>query len=277
MTTGGGTTYASVLTIETSGRSSAAIRTDRGGGTVVVDGGSYTTNGLGSPAIYSTADITVSNATLVSNLSEGVCIEGKNSITLTDCDLTADNTQCNGNATFLDTIMIYQSMSGDADTGTSAFTMTGGSLTSKSGHVFHVTNTHAIITLSGVDIANEDADNVLLSVCDDGWNGGNHHAELNASAQTLSGAILVGSSATLSLSLTDGSTFTGSITGEITNSRGDDISTEAGEASVMLDEGSTWTLTADSYVTRFTGNAEQIVSNGYTLYVNGVALEGTKA
>ena len=180
MTTGGGTTYASGLTIETSGRSSAAIRTDRGGGTVVVDGGSYTTNGLGSPAIYSTADITVSNATLVSNLSEGVCIEGKNSITLTDCDLTADNTQCNGNATFLDTIMIYQSMSGDADTGTSAFTMTGGSLTSKSGHVFHVTNTHAIITLSGVDIANEDADNVLLSVCDDGWNGGNHHAELNA-------------------------------------------------------------------------------------------------
>ena len=277
MTTGGGTTYASGLTIETSGRSSAAIRTDRGGGTVVVDGGSYTTNGLGSPAIYSTADITVSNATLVSNLSEGVCIEGKNSITLTDCDLTADNTQCNGNATFLDTIMIYQSMSGDADTGTSAFTMTGGSLTSKSGHVFHVTNTHAIITLSGVDIANEDADNVLLSVCDDGWNGGNHHAELNASAQTLSGAILVGSSATLNLSLTDGSTFTGSITGEITNSRGDDISTEAGEASVTLDEGSTWTLTADSYVTSFTGNAEQVVSNGYTLYVNGVALEGTKA
>ena len=173
--------------------------------------------------------------------------------------------------------MIYQSMSGDADTGTSAFTMTGGSLTSKSGHVFHVTNTHAIITLSGVDIANEDADNVLLSVCDDGWNGGNHHAELNASAQTLSGAILVGSNATLSLTLTDGSTFTGSITGEITNSRGDVVSTETGEVSVTLDEGSTWTLTADSYVTSFTGNAEQIVSNGYTLYVNGVALEGTKA
>ena len=277
MTTGGGVTIASNLTIETSGRSSAAIRTDRGGGIVTVDGGSYTTNGLGSPAIYSTADVSVANAQLVSNLSEGVCIEGKNSIALTDCDLTASNTQCNGNATFLDSIMIYQSMSGDADSGTSAFTMTGGSLTSKSGHVFHVTNTHAIITLSGVDIANEDADNVLLSVCDDGWNGGNHHAELNASAQTLSGAILVGSSATLNLSLTDGSTFTGSITGEITNSRGDDISTEAGEASVMLDEGSTWTLTADSYVTSFTGNAEQVVSTGYTLYVNGVALEGTKA
>ena len=100
MTTGGGVTYASNLTVETNGRSSAAIRTDRGGGTVVVDGGSYTSNGLGSPAIYSTADITVSNATLTSNLSEGVCIEGLNAITLNDCDLTANNTRMNGNASF---------------------------------------------------------------------------------------------------------------------------------------------------------------------------------
>jgi len=106
MTTGGGVTYAYDLDVTTSGRSSAAIRTDRGGGTVVVDGGTYTSNGLGSPAIYSTTDITVSNAVLISNLSEGVCIEGLNSITLTDCDLTANNTSRNGNATFLDTIMI---------------------------------------------------------------------------------------------------------------------------------------------------------------------------
>ena len=148
MTTGGGVTQASNLTVETSGRSSAAIRTDRGGGTVVVDGGSYTTNGLGSPAIYSTADITVSDATLTSNLSEGVCIEGKNSITLNNCDLTASNTQRNGNAKFLDAIMIYQSMSGDADSGESHFTMTGGSLTSLSGHMFHVTNTNAVIALT---------------------------------------------------------------------------------------------------------------------------------
>ena len=273
MTTGGGVTYASNLTIETSGRSSAAIRTDRGGGTVAVTGGSYTTNGLGSPAIYSTANIAVSGASLVSNLSEGVCIEGKNSVTLTDCDLTASNTRCNGNATFLDTIMIYQSMSGDADSGTSAFTMTGGSLTSKSGHVFHVTNTHAIVTLSGVEIVNDDAENVLLSVCDDGWSGGNNHAELNASAQTLNGAILVGDNATLSLTLSEGSRFTGSITGSIENSKGETISTETGAVSVTLDATSTWTLTEDSYVTSFTGNADQIIRNGYTLYVNGEALQ----
>ena len=276
MTTGGGITNATNLTVTTSGRSSAAIRTDRGGGTVNVDDGTYTSNGLGSPAIYSTAAITVSNATLVSNLSEGVCIEGMNTITLTDCDLTANNTQCNGNATFLDNIMIYQSMSGDADSGTSAFTMTGGRLTSKNGHVFHVTNTHAVITLNDVKITNGDSEQVLLSVCDDGWSGAENNAELYASAQALEGAILVGSNSQLTLTLSDGSSFTGSISGSITNSKGSVISTEVGTVSLTLDDSSTWTLTGDSYITSFTGDASQIISNGYTLYVNGAALKDTK-
>ena len=276
MTTGGGVTYAYDLTVETSGQSSAAIRTDRGGGTVVVDGGSYTSNGLGSPAIYSTADITVSNATLTSNLSEGVCIEGVNSITLNNCDLTANNTKCNGNATFLDTIMIYQSMSGDADSGTSSFTMTGGSLKSLNGHVFHVTNTSAVITLEGVEIANEDADNILLSVCADGWSGGSNIVALKAIAQKLAGAIKVGSDSSLTLELTDGSTFEGYIDGNITNASGTVVSTEVGTVSVTLDATSTWTLTGDSYVTEFNGDAANVISNGYTLYINGVALTGTK-
>ncbi len=273
MTTGGGKTEASNLTITTSGRSSAAIRTDRGGGTVIVDGGTYTTNGLGSPAIYSTADITVKNATLVSNLSEGVCIEGMNSITLENCDMTANNTRCNSNAQFHDTIMIYQSMSGDADSGTSSFTMTGGSLTSLSGHMFHVTNTHAVITLSGVELNNEGSD-ILLSVCDDGWNGAENIAELNADGQALEGAILVGDNSTLKLTLTNGSTFEGYINGEIENANGETVSTETGTVAVSLDETSTWTLKADTYITSFEGNAANVTGNGYTLYVNGVALEG---
>ncbi len=276
MTTGGGITYAYDLTVTTSGQSSAAIRTDRGGGWVYVDGGTYTSNGLGSPAIYSTAEIHVANATLVSNLSEGVCIEGKNSIELTDCDLTANNTQCNGNATFLDTIMIYQSMSGDADSGTSSFTMTGGSLTSKNGHVFHVTNTNAIINLNNVTILNEDAENILLSVCADGWSGAGNVAALNAVKQALSGTILVGSDSTLTLNFTEGSTFTGAISGNITNAKGTVVSTEVGTVNVTLDASSTWTLTGDTYITSFDGDATSVISNGFTLYVNGVALTGTK-
>ena len=274
MTTGGGVTYAEDLTVTTSGRSSAAIRTDRGGGTVTANGGTYTTSGLGSPAIYSTADVTVRNAVLTSNLSEGVCIEGKNSITLENCSLTADNTQCNGNATFLDTIMIYQSMSGDADSGTSAFTMTGGSLTGLSGHLFHVTNTHAVITLDQVELTNEGSD-ILLSVCDDGWNGADNIAEVYASRQALSGTLLVGDNSTLNLSLSDGSVFEGSVSGEITNAKGEQVSSTVGTVSVTLDETSTWILTADTWISSFSGNAENVISNGHTLYVDGAALEGT--
>ena len=276
MTTGGGITYAYDLDVETSGKSSAAIRTDRGGGTVYVDSGTYVSNGLGSPAIYSTAEIYVENAELTSNLSEGVCIEGKNSIELTNCDMTANNTKCNGNATFFDTIMIYQSMSGDADSGISSFTMNGGTLTSKNGHVFHVTNTNAIIDLNGVTIVNEDPDNILLSVCADGWSGAGNIATLNADSQELSGIIKVGDDSELTLNLTNGSTFTGSIDGAITNAKGTTVSTEIGTVNVKLDSTSTWTLTADTYITSFDGDASNIIFNGYTLYVNGNALTGTK-
>ena len=271
MTTGGGITEAYNLTVTTSGQSSAAIRTDRGGGTVTVDGGTYTSNGLGSPAIYSTADITVKNADLISNLSEGVCIEGKNSITLVDCNLTATNTKCNGNAKFLDTIMIYQSMSGDADSGTSCFTMKGGVLTSNNGHVFHVTNTNAVINLSGVEIVNNDDAGILLSVCDDGWSGASNIATVNASAQTLSGTILVGSDSKLSFNLSDGSSFTGTFSGVIKNASGSSVSTSIGTVDVTIGEGCTWTLTADTYVTSLVNNGT-IVKGSYNLYVNGKAV-----
>ena len=210
-------------------------------------------------------------AALISTLSEGVCIEGKNSITLENCDLTANNTRCNGNATFYDTIMIYQSMSGDADSGTSAFTMTGGSLTSLSGHMFHVTNTHAVITLSGVQLNNEGSD-VLLSVCDDGWQGASNICELAADQQALLGTVLVGGNSTLTLTLNNGSSFEGTFSGDIANAKGAQVSSEIGTVNVVLDETSTWTLTADTYVTSFEGDIANVIANGYTLYVDGNAV-----
>ena len=269
MTTGGGMMKAKNLTINTSGRSSAPIRTDRGGGVVTVDGGSYTSNGLGSPVIYSTADVTVSNATLTSNMSEGVCIEGKNSITLNNCQMTVCNTQRNGHAQFLDAIMIYQSFSGDADSGNSHFTMNGGSLTNKQGHLFHVTNTNAIISLNNVKLVNEDSEKVLLSVCADGWQGASNKATLNANRQQLEGTILVGSDSELTLTLADGSTFNGCINGNITNAEGSSVSTETGTVNISLGDDCTWTLTADTYITSLKGDASCIKANGHRLFVNG--------
>ena len=273
MTTGGGVTKAKNLTINTSGRSSAPIRTDRGGGVVTVDGGSYTSNGLGSPVIYSTADVTVSNATLTSNMSEGVCIEGKNSITLNNCQMTVSNTNRNGHAQFLDAIMIYQSFSGDADSGNSHFTMNGGSLTNKQGHLFHVTNTNAIISLNNVKLVNEDPATVLLSVCADGWQGASNKATLNASHQQLEGTILVGSDSELTLNLADGSTFNGSVSGNITNAAGNSVSTKTGTVNVDLGDDCTWTLTADTYITSLKGDMSCIKANGHRLLVGGKELK----
>ena len=268
MTTYGGTTNASNLTITTSGGSSAPIRTDRGGGWVNVSGGTYTSNGQGSPAIYSTAAVIVSDATLISNKSEGTVIEGTGSISLTNCNLKATNSAMNGNANFLDTVMIYQSMSGDSSTGTSEFTMTGGSITSNSGHVFHVTNTTSTINLSGVSITNNDVGGILMSVCDDGWSGGTNAATVNATGQTLSGGVLVGSNSTLALNLKGSSSFEGYVSGNITNAKSASVSTSVGTVNVVVESGSAWTLTADSAITSISGEGT-INYNGYTLNVNG--------
>ena len=134
MTTGGGTMNASNLLIHTTGNSSAAIRSDRGGGTVNVTGGSYTTEGTGSPVIYSTADITVSDAEMESTASQGVVVEGQNSVTLNNVNLTASNVKKNSDKSeWYQAVMIYQSMSGDADEGLASFAMNGGTLTNLNG------------------------------------------------------------------------------------------------------------------------------------------------
>ena len=262
MTTGGGTMNANNLTIETSGNSSAAIRSDRGGGTVNVSGGYYTTSGKGSPVIYSTADITVSDATLASSTSEGVVIEGKNSVTLNNVSLTADNNAHNSDKSDVyKAVMIYQSMSGDAAQGKSSFAMNGGSLVNKNGDVFFVNNTATDITLNGATITNE-GDGLFLRAQAAGWgsegsNGG--LVNLTATNQKINGDMLVDSVSVLNLYLKSGSVFTGAI-----NSDG-----AQGEVYVEIESGSTWTLTADSYISSLTCEAGSINLNGHKLYVDG--------
>ena len=269
-TTGGGTTNAENLTVETSGNSSAAIRSDRGGGTVNVNGGSYTSNGYNSPAVYSTADITVKNAALIANNSEALVIEGKNSISLEDCTVTGNMSDTQGASSDenVHNVMIYQSMSGDADVGTSTFTMTGGSLTAKNGDMFYVTNTHCILTLSGVTILNEDADAYLLRVTGNsasrGWgSAGSNGAqvEFTADAQTLTGDIIVDTISTLTMTLKNGSSFTGTV--NITdNAQGGTAVSD--NAVITIESGCTWTLTGDCTLTSLTNNGT-INFNGYTI------------
>lgn len=269
-TTGGGTTYAYDLTVDTSGSSAAAIRSDRGGGTVVVEGGSYTSNGYNSPAVYSTADITVSNAELTANNSEALVIEGQNSITLYDCDVTGNMSDTKGTSSDenVHNVMIYQSMSGDAEAGTSEFTMEGGSLTSNNGDVFYVTNTHSVIELSGVDIVNEDSEGLLFRIVGNsasrGWGtaGANgSRVELTVSNQELEGDISVDTISTLELELTDGSVLTGIIS-IIDNEQGGTAVSD--NAVIAIDSGSVWNLTGDCVISELTNNGT-INFNGYTI------------
>ena len=268
-TTGGGTTNASNLTVETSGNSAAAIRSDRGGGTVNVDGGSYTSNGENSPAVYSTAAITVKNADLTANNSEALVIEGQNSITLENCTVTGSMSD---NGTSADenvhNVMIYQSMSGDAEVGTSRFSMTGGSLTGKHGDLFYITNTHSVITLSGVALTNEDTTANLMTIAGNsashGWGtAGKNGAqvELTADAQTLSDDITVDSISTLNFTLKNNSSFTGTLN-IVDNAEGG--TAVENNAVVTLEAGSTWTLTGNCTLTSLTNNGT-INFNGYTI------------
>jgi hypothetical protein len=110
---------------------------------------------------------------------------------------------------------------------------------------------------------------VLLSVCADGWRGAGNRATLHVSRQQLEGTILVGSDSELTMTLSDGSSFKGSISGNITNAAGNTVSTETGTVNVTLGDDCTWNLTADTYITSLKGDASCIKANGHRLFVNG--------
>lgn len=212
---GGGKLYAWELNVETNGESAAAIRSDRGGGTMVVDGGTYTSNGEGSPAVYCTADIAVKDATLTANGSEAVCIEGLNSLHLFDCDLTGNMSDLSQNDSTW-TVILYQSMSGDSEVGNSTFQMDGGTLTSQNGGVFYTTNTESDITLNAVDITYNN-DNEYFLRCtgnnnERGWgeSGANGaDCDFTAISQDMEGDVIWDTISQLDFYMTDGSNLTG--------------------------------------------------------------------
>lgn len=245
---GGGTLYAWDMDVNTSGESSAAIRSDRGGGTMVVDGGTYTSNGTGSPAIYSTADIAVNNAILTANGSEAICIEGLNSIHLFNSNLTgnmSDNEQndCTWN------VILYQSMSGDSEVGNSTFEMNGGSLTAKNGGIFYTTNTESTITLSDVDITYANDSEFFLKCTGNenqrGWGtSGANGADclFTAIKQSMEGNVIWDSISQLDFYMTNGSTLTGAVVDD------ESCAEDGGEGycNLYIEKGSKWIVTGDS-------------------------------
>lgn len=274
----GSTLNLTKLTVQTDGKNSPALSIGKDGGIIKITGGTYTTNGTGSPAVTSTGDVTVNSATLVANASEGVIVDDNSSTSLAESNLTANNTTRMENAKFLNSVLLYRQVAGYFDNNTmSSFSMSGGTLTSKSGHIFHITNTKGVINLSNVKIVNEDKENVILSVSPDGWSGNNNVAIFNVTGTTLAGNILVAKEAKLTLNLSSGTDFTGAIIGSFKDADGNTVSTDVGIVHVNLAEGAAWTLTEDTVITSFSGNMEDVNLNGHKLTVNGETTSPTAA
>ena len=277
---GGGKLYAWDLNVETNGESSAAIRSDRGGGTMVVDGGTYTSNGVGSPAVYCTADIAVNNAELTANGSEAVCIEGLNSLRLYNSNLTGNMSDDDQNDTTW-TVILYQSMSGDSEVGNSTFQMDGGTITSKNGGLFYTTNTECTIALKDVDITYNDDSEFFLQCTGNnnqrGWGqSGANGSDCNftADSQDMKGNVIWDSISDLDFYMTNGSTLEGAFVNDESNAgNGGD-----GYCNVVIDKDSTWTVTGDSTITSMSnagtitdadGKTVSIVGTDGTTYVEG--------
>lgn len=267
----GGTFYGWNLDVETNGESSAAIRSDRGGGKMVVDSGTYTSNGTGSPAIYSTADIAVNEATLAANGSEAICIEGLNSIHLYDSDLTGNMSDDSRNDCTWN-VILYQSMSGDSEVGNSIFEMDGGSLNAKNGGMFYTTNTESTITLDDVDITNAEDSEFFLKCTRNanqrGWGTtGANGADclFTAIDQTMEGNVIWDSISDLDFYMTGESTLTGAVVQDESNAGGGGD----GYCNLYIGEDATWIVTSDSTVSALhcAGTIED--NEGKTVTVKG--------
>ena len=250
-----GTVNGKNLTITTEGAHSATLATDRGEGTITAEAAKLTTSGAGSPVIYSTGNITANNINGVANNSEIGVIEGKNSITLTNSNVTGYK----GNG-----FMLYQSFSGDAESGIARLKAENNTLTTHgTGAFIYVNNTTAEADLTGNTILMPNTTTLVKAAADSRWgkdgeNGG--HLTLRASNQALSGNIVADSISTIALDMTNGSSLVGAINTDNT----------AKEVTLKLSKDSTWTLTGDSYVKSLTNEdttSENIHLNGYKLVV----------
>lgn len=271
----GGYIEADNVTVSTQGNSCAALATDRGEGTVTAKSSELSTAGTGSPIIYSTGNISISDTKGSAANSQMVVVEGKNSAAVTDSALTCSGKGNRGTDNKTDScgVMIYQSMSGDAGTGKGTFTSKNSTLTIssdsdyyKSAPMFFVTNTDASINLTDTKLSY--GSDILLSAKgtsewgNSGSNGGN--VTLTAKNQTLKGNITADKISNVTIKMAS-SDYTGTINGD----------NSAEKISLTLDSNSKIKLTGDSYITSLSdsdGSYSNIDLNGYTLYVNGKAL-----
>ncbi len=256
----GGSIVADNVDITTAGNHCAGIATDRGGGTITATSSTISTQGSGSPILYSTGDIEVEDLTGTASGSQIAGMEGLNTIDIDSSTLTSTITGKTASDPIANGAIIYQSTSGDAEstTGESAtFNATDSTLRSaiESGSMFYLTNTKAIVTLKNTNLDFDSSKAALLTATGNDSNNwgqaGSNGADvtLNAIEQTLEGNIVVDTISSVSLSLADGSTWTGST--QIDENQNAQETSES-PISVTVDSTSSWIVTDDCTVSNLT-------------------------
>ncbi len=168
-----GSITADNVSITTQGVSCASIATDRGGGTITASNMTLETNSNGSPLIYSTDSITVSDSTGSANNAQMVVVEGGSSATLTNCNFSctgkgnrSGTSDSNSSTHTIDAggIFIYQSFSGDSSEGIDYFAATNCTfkVTTSGTPMFYLTNITAEISLTNNTLTQASSSDYLL-------------------------------------------------------------------------------------------------------------------
>lgn len=278
-----GVVVASQVDIATEGDHCAAVATDRGGGTISVVGGTFSTAGSGSPLLYSTGNIQVNGVMGTASASQIAGMEGFNTILINNSELESTNAGLTGSDPIANGVIIYQSTSGDAEatTGdTATFQVASSTLKSavSSGTMFYFTNTTANVVLSNTVLDFDSTSNKLAYVAGNDANNwgtpGSNGAQVNFTAtnQQLEGDVCVDTTSTFNLYLLNASTWSGSASIE-DNANGAISSAPLG---VYVDGSSTWTVTANARLSMLSvasggrvvdadGNTVTVIAGGQTV------------
>ena len=231
----GGTINASNVDITTNEATSSTIATDRGGGTVTVNGGKATANGSKSAVIYSTGVMSATDLVGTSASGEIAVIEGDNSISMTNCTMQSGSSERG--------LLMMQSGSGDASGVNPVMTITSTSLTmtDASAPLLEVaTCVTATCTLDNCTVSVPSG--ILMYVmADSQWSTTGAVGNLILSNGTYSGIVKYDSGYT---------------------------------ANVTVNEGAVWNLTANTSIGTLVNNGT-INKNGYTLTTTSTSGNGT--
>ena len=266
----GGVIVATSVTISTEGGSCATLATDRGEGTVRCIECNLSTKGAGSPLIYSTGNILAEKTQGTASGAQCVVVEGKNLGHIKD----GSNFKCTAapNRDNIDQcgVMIYQSMSGDAESGTSSFTCEDSTIEIlesseyyQTAPMFFITNTKSVIQLTNCNLIL--GSNIFMSIKGTnawgktGSNGGD--VSLVLTNENIKGNFVIDNISTLTINIVK-STIEGTI----------NVGNTAKNVYITIDKDSKITLTGNSYCTSLINelsDGSNLVNGSYSWTIGG--------